>query len=217
MTNALTRRDLATRRAPWAQRVASMLARAGVQPNAVSMAGVVFACAALIAFLTVPGASRGGRGLLFVVAAAAIQMRLLCNLLDGMLAVEGGLRTKTGDLFNEIPDRVADVAILAGAGLSIPDLSGAAALGFAAAVTALFTAYVRLLGGSLGVTQPFTGPMAKPHRMFVLTLAALASAVEAMAGLPAEAIRAALAVIVTGAIVTAWRRIVLIARELEAR
>ena len=217
MTTTLSRRDLATRRAPWAKRLASVLGRAGVQPNAVSLAGVVFAFGALAAFLLVPRAGRHWRAVLFVVAAMAIQLRLLCNLLDGMLAVESGLGTRTGELFNEIPDRVADVAILAGAGLSIPSLPGGGALGCAAALAAMFTTYVRLLGGSLGVTQSFTGPMAKQHRMFVLTLAALASAIEAVAGAPAEAIRVALAVIVSGAIITAWRRISLIARELEAR
>jgi phosphatidylglycerophosphate synthase len=217
MTTTLSRRDLATRQAPWAQRLASMLGRAGVQPNAVSLAGVVFAFGAFVVFLMVPRLDRDWRAVCFVAAAMAIQLRLLCNLLDGMLAVESGLGTRTGALFNEIPDRVADVAILVGAGLSIPDLPGGGVLGCAAALAAMFTAYVRLLGGSLGVTQSFTGPMAKQHRMFVLTLAALASAIEAVAGAPAEAIRVALAVIVSGAIITAWRRISLIARELEAR
>ncbi len=49
-------------------------------------------------------------------AAVGIQLRLVCNLMDGMLAVEGGLKTANGDLFNEFPDRIADVAILAALG-----------------------------------------------------------------------------------------------------
>jgi len=81
----------------------------------------------------------------------------------------------------------------------------------------MFTAYVRVLAGALAATQRFIGPMAKQHRMFVLTLAAVVSAIEAMAGLPADAMRVALGVIVIGAVVTAWRRIGWIARELEAR
>ena len=32
-------------------------------------------------------------------AAAGIQLRLLCNLLDGMLAVEAGLKSRTGEIF----------------------------------------------------------------------------------------------------------------------
>ena len=29
--------------------------------------------------------------------------RLLCNLLDGMVAVEGGKRSKSGELYNDVP------------------------------------------------------------------------------------------------------------------
>ncbi len=34
---------------------------------------------------------------------AGIQLRLLCNMLDGMIAVDTNHRTKTGELYNEIP------------------------------------------------------------------------------------------------------------------
>src|SRR5262249_59109954 len=101
----------------------------------------------------------------------------------------------------------AGVAILVGAGAAVRDLPGGLALGCAAAIAALFTAYLRVLGGSLGVTQPFTGPMAKQHRMFVLTVAALCGAAEAALGLPLRAMLAGLAVIVIGAIATAGPRV----------
>jgi phosphatidylglycerophosphate synthase len=215
MSKALVRRELAVRQAAWVPRVASALARAGVQPNTVSKMSVVFSLVALAAFGLTSHAGGYDAAAFFVVAAAAMQLRLLCNLFDGILAVEGGMRTRTGDLFNEIPDRIADVVILVGAGLSARDLVGGVALGWAAAVLALFTAYVRVLGGSLGVTQRFTGPMAKQHRMFVLTAAALVSAAEASFGRRPDVMRAALAVIVAGAAVTASRRIASIARELE--
>jgi len=217
MITALPRRELATRRASWAKRLASLLARLGVQPNAVSMMSIAFSFAALASFALAPRVNGSARAALFIAAAAATQLRLLCNLLDGMLAVEGGLKTRTGELFNEIPDRVADVVILAGAGCSIPDLAGGFALGAAAAIAAMFTAYVRVLAGALGGTQRFIGPMAKQHRMFVLTVGAIVSAIEAAAGLPAEAMRVALGVIIIGAVATAWRRIESIAAELEAR
>ena len=38
----------------------------------------------------------------FVVAAACVQLGLLRNLLDGMVAIEGGKSTATGASFNEI-------------------------------------------------------------------------------------------------------------------
>ena len=153
----------------------------------------------------------------FAVAAAAIQLRLLCNLLDGMLAVEERLATPLGELYNEIPDRIADVVILVGAGAAVRDVTGGLELGCAAAIAAVLTAYVRALGGSLGLTQSFAGPMAKQHRMFVLTIACIGAAVESAFGLGSRAILVALAIIAAGSIVTAGRRIGSIARELEAR
>jgi phosphatidylglycerophosphate synthase len=152
-----------------------------------------------------------------LMAAATIQLRLLCNLLDGMLAVEEGFKTKTGDVYNDLPDRVADVLILVGAGYSIRYVPGGSTLGWAAAVTAVFTAYVRLLGGSLGVTQHFIGPMAKQHRMFTLTIATLLSAVETMLGMPLRAMPIGLALITAGSVVTGFRRTQRIVGEMEAR
>lgn len=217
MSRGAPRRILATRKAGWARRLARGLGRAGVRPNAVSVASVVFAFAACGAFCLTPAVGPGIGAAALLVAAAAIQLRLLCNLLDGMLAVEEGFKTSTGDLYNDLPDRLADVLILVGAGYSIRLLAGGTMLGWAAAVTALFTAYVRLLGGSLGVTQHFIGPMAKQHRMFTLTIATLAAAAETMLGMSPRAMRIALGVIVAGSIVTCCRRTLRIAGEVGTR
>jgi phosphatidylglycerophosphate synthase len=212
-----SRRVLATRNAGWARAFARWLGRAGIRPNSVSIAGVIFALAACGAFCLVPDVTPGVRTVVLLLATATIQLRLLCNLLDGMLAVEEGFKSKTGDIYNDLPDRVADALILVGAGSAIRRLPYGATLGWLAALMAIFTAYVRLLGGSLGVTQHFIGPMAKQHRMFALTIATLLSAVETMLGLPLRAIRVGLAMIVAGSIVTAWRRTQRIIGEVEAR
>ena len=208
---------MATRNAAWARSFAQWLGRLGVRPNAVSVAGVVFALLAGVAFSMVPNVTGGARVALLIGAAAGIQLRLLCNLLDGMLAVEGGFKSKTGELYNELPDRIADVLILVGAGYSVRHLAYGVPLGWAAAILAVFTAYVRLLGGSLGVTQHFIGPMAKQHRMFTLTLVTLLAAGEALLDVRPWAIRFGLAVIVAGSILTAVRRTQRIAGEVVAR
>ena len=85
------RRELQTRNAGWARLLARQLARLGVRPNAVSMASVVFAGAAGACLAISPAARGGARAALLVAAAALVQLRLLCNLLDGRLAVEEGL------------------------------------------------------------------------------------------------------------------------------
>jgi phosphatidylglycerophosphate synthase len=216
-TVAVARRAVATRDAGWARRLASRLARAGIRPNPVSIASVVFAAAAAAGFTIVPGLSGSWRAAAFVLAAAAIQCRLLCNMLDGLLALEEGFRTRNGDIYNELPDRIADVLILVGAGYAWRDWPFGPPLGWFAAVTAVLTAYVRLLGGALGVTQQFIGPMAKPQRMFTLTVASLVAALESAAGGPGYALPLGLLLIVAGSVATLIRRTRRIAADLEAR
>lgn len=209
------RRQLRTRSRAWPSVIARGLASAGVTPNQVSVASIFFAVIAGCAFCF--AGDRIGEALGLVVAAAGIQLRLLCNLLDGLLAIEGGLKSKTGELFNEIPDRIADIVILLGAGYAIHHYPWGMALMFFAPILAVLTAYVRLLGGSLRLPQDFGGPMAKQHRMFVLTVGALAGAIEHAARGTIWSLVAAMAVIVAGSALTLILRTLRIAKGLEAR
>ena len=211
------RRQLATRRSGWAVALARWLARRGLRPNTVSILGIVFAAASGLAFAISPTVDGVARAAVLIAAAAGIQLRLLCNLLDGMLAVEEGLKSKTGDIFNEVPDRLADIFILVGAGYSARDLPYGVTLGWAAALAAVLTAYLRVFAGSIGATQHFIGPMAKQHRMFTLTLATLLAAAEALLDMPSRAIPAGLAVVVAGSAATAIRRTRRIVNEVNAR
>ncbi|GAA0267647.1 CDP-alcohol phosphatidyltransferase family protein [Alteraurantiacibacter aestuarii] len=164
MADRENRRPLKTRQAGWAQALARALGSAGLSPNAISTIGIIFAAAGAWAFLQA-GESRW----LWLGGALGIQLRLLANMLDGLVAVEGGRKSATGPLFNELPDRVEDALLLIGAGYA----SGVAELGYGATILAFGTAYIRASGGALGLAQDFVGPMAKQHRMFVLTLGAL--------------------------------------------
>jgi phosphatidylglycerophosphate synthase len=194
-----------------------MLTRAGVAPNAISMASLVFAVAAGLCLAWTARAEGLARSMLFLAAAACIQLRLLCNMLDGLVAVEGGKRTVFGEIFNDMPDRFADVAILVGAGYSIAKYSWGHELGWLAATLAVITAYIRLLGGSMGVTQYFLGPMAKPHRMALLTGACVISVLENYLGLSGKTIALALIIMIIGMLVTCGRRTVRIVADLKKR
>ncbi len=138
-------------------------------------------------------------------------------MLDGMVAVEGGMQTVYGEMFNDMPDRFADVAILVGAGYSIANYSWGHELGWLAATLAVITAYIRLLGGSMGVTQYFLGPMAKPHRMALLTGACVISVFESYLGFDGKTIALALIVMVVGMLVTCGRRTARIVADLKKR
>jgi phosphatidylglycerophosphate synthase len=213
-----TRRPLKSRNTAWAAALARFAVRIGLRPNQISIGSVLFgAVAGICLWATSQALAAGLRAVLDLAAAACIQLRLLCNLIDGMVAVEGGMRSKAGELWNELPDRFADAFILVGAGLAPAATSTQALLGWSAAVLAVITAYVRALGAATGTGQHFCGPMAKQQRMAVLTVACVIAALEAVFGLPARIMLAALIVIVLGCLVTIARRLSRIAAVLNSR
>lgn len=200
------RRPLKSRGTGWARALAASLARSPVTPDQISAASVLFAAAgaALLLYWPTPAG--------LVLVAACVQLRLLCNLLDGMVAVEGGKGSATGALWNELPDRLADSLFLVPLGYA----AGLPWLGWLAALLAMATAYVRVTGGALGLAQDFRGPQAKPHRMAVMSLGCLAAAGElALAG-SHHALLAALAIIAAGSAWTCLARTAAIARQLRA-
>ncbi|MGC1459932.1 MAG: CDP-alcohol phosphatidyltransferase family protein [Steroidobacteraceae bacterium] len=201
------RRPLKTRSTAWAQYLASVLVRAGASPNAISVTSIVFA--ALGAWLLVGFASPWT----LVGAALCIQLRLLCNMLDGMVAIEGGRKSATGALYNEIPDRIGDSLLIVAVGYA----AGWLTLGWYGALAAAVTAYIRVLGGALGQAQDFRGPMAKPHRMFVATIGCLLGAIEQAKLGSHWALTAAIWLVAVGATITCGTRTWAIAQRLQSR
>jgi phosphatidylglycerophosphate synthase len=218
MSELDNRRPLKTRSAGWAAALARALGEARVRPNHISALSVAFAALGA-ALMLLGGTDTGdglGRGIALILAAVCIQLRLLCNMIDGMVAVEHGMASPTGPVWNELPDRVADVLFLVAAGycaaLKLPPGEW---LGWLAAVLAVLTAYVRELGRGLGQPADFSGPMAKPHRMFVLTVTCAVAAFEPLWGGKGEVILVGLTVIVLGGAVTVIRRTAHVMRRLR--
>jgi phosphatidylglycerophosphate synthase len=196
------RRPLASRNTRWARSIAQWLASKSVTPNHISQASMVAAALAGAAFFLSGQGTGWGRVVFLLLAAAFCQLRLLCNLFDGMVAVEGGKGAADGPFWNEFPDRVADILILVGAGAGI----GLPSLGWAAASFAVLTAYVRELGRATGQPSDFSGPMAKQHRMATITVAAALSIFEPLWNGRNEILTVALWVIAIGTALTALRR-----------
>jgi phosphatidylglycerophosphate synthase len=201
------RRPLTSRSTGWARSLTTLLIRSGLSPNAISVISVVFAAAGAALLLWQP------HPLGLLATATCIQLRLLCNLLDGMVAIEGKRQSPTGALFNEIPDRVADSLFIIAVGYAIH----MPWLGWLGALAAAVTAYIRVLGGSLGLPQDFRGPMAKPHRMAVLTVACVLGAVELWFAGTHWALIAAAWIVAIGSLITCATRTAAIARQLRAR
>ncbi|HEX3810820.1 MAG TPA: CDP-alcohol phosphatidyltransferase family protein [Rhizomicrobium sp.] len=213
------RRPLKSRSSGWARVLATTLARLGVSPDFLSALSVVFALGGAACFVLSATPDDVRRAALLIGAAVCIQLRLLCNLLDGMVAVEHGKGSSAGPIWNELPDRIADVCFLVGAGYAceLSGWAGASVTGWIAAIGALLTAYVRELGRGLGFAADFCGPMAKPHRMALLTGASVLAAAEPLWGWRGQTLLIALALIALGAVITAARRTQHLAQQLAAR
>ena len=199
------RRPIASRSSGWAKASAAFLATTRVTPNQVSTASIVFAATGAALLLWRPDAI----GL--IGCALAIQARLVCNLLDGMVAVEGGKKSALGPLYNEFPDRIADSLLIVTTGYA----AGWPAMGWFGALAAALTAYVRVFGGSLGLPQDFRGPMAKQQRMAALTLACVVGAGEWLFVGSRYALAAAAAIIAVGSVATSVTRALAIAAQLR--
>lgn len=213
-----SRRPIKTRGAAWARSVAAFFADRGVSPDAISVSGVFFAALGAGAFVLAASAPEPSSQRLWLLGAAAcIQLRLLANMLDGLVAVEGGLAGPLGGVFNEVPDRMEDILLIVPAGYvaAAAPFPGGEVLGWAACVLALLTAYVRALGAGIGAGHPFHGPMAKPHRMFLLTLGCLVAAFVAGAGLAGEIFYWTLVLMMVGMLVTIARRLRSMSRVLR--
>lgn len=214
----ITRRPLKSRDTKWANAIASRLAKAGIRPNAISVAGTLFAAMAGISlFAAGRGALDWHWALLMVLSICGMQLRLLCNLFDGMVAIEGGFKTKAGEIFNELPDRFSDAFLLIGAAYSVPSYAWTIEAGWTAAMMAVITAYCRALGASMGAGQHFSGPMAKQHRMALMTGACAVAALAPLWPEAAKSIPFTLIAIAAGCVVTVFRRCRKIAKAMEEK
>ena len=215
-SEAIDRRPIATRNRKWAQATTAWLASRNVSPNAISIAGM---CACLVAGIALTATSITDYRILWLIAALGAQLRLIANMLDGMVAIASSRTSKAGELYNEVPDRISDAAVFIGAGFA---WGGNVTLGYIATILAIFTAYVRAAGKIAGAPNEFCGPMAKQHRMLVITLVCVYATIaprswqmipfqDSQIGL----MTLGLVVIVVGCVITVIRRVSRIAHALK--
>ena len=203
MTDLKNRRPIDSRGTNWAHKTTQWLATRNITPNQISQISMLAAVVAGGAFWATAWVdSHVYVALLLVLAGVACQLRLLCNLFDGMVAVEAGKSAPDGPFWNEFPDRVSDIFILVGVGLA----AGSPTLGFAAATFSVLTAYTRELGASIGLPPNFAGLMAKQHRMAVVTGAAVLSTAEPLVLPKGTILFIALCIVTAGAAITSFSR-----------
>ncbi|MEK6239069.1 MAG: CDP-alcohol phosphatidyltransferase family protein [Planctomycetales bacterium] len=212
------RRPLNTRQLKFSQTLTNALAKTGATPNMISVVGMLFGVVGGFVLAATRDATYPAAW--FLAGAACIQFRLLCNMLDGMVAEVQNSGSPVGAIYNEVPDRVSDAATLIGGGYAA---GGDVVLGFVAACLALFVAYIRAQGKAAGAPQAFHGPMAKPQRMFAVTVACLYAAIAPLSIQPAfgpfpncSTTAVALSIIIAGELITVVRRLRFIAASLRS-
>ena len=158
------RRPIAQRFRQTAHAAVRQCVRLGIHPNLVSCSSIVASAGAGLCFW-----QAGAVPALLIVAVGFCYLRLWLNMLDGMVALASGKASRTGEIANELPDRISDVLIFVGVAhcrLCFP--FG----GYWVALFALLVAYVGTLGQAVGVQREFSGWMAKPWRMVALHVGA---------------------------------------------
>jgi phosphatidylglycerophosphate synthase len=138
--------------------------RLGIHPDGISYLSILAAIAAAICFW-----KSSAHPWLLVVAPLSCYLRLWFNMLDGMVALAANKASPRGEILNDLPDRISDIVIFAGvahSGWMNPIFA------YWAAIFAVLTAYVGLLGQAVGAYREFSGMMSKPWRMVALHLGA---------------------------------------------
>jgi len=142
------------------------LARAGVRPNAVTIA----ACVGSIAVGAAVGFAHGGASLLLL--PGWLLARMILNAVDGLLARENAMTSRLGAVLNEMGDVVSDLALY----LPLALVDPAAALAIVAfAIGAVLTEFAGLLGLAVGTSRRYDGPMGKSDRALLVGVLGLAT------------------------------------------
>jgi phosphatidylglycerophosphate synthase len=141
--------------------IVARLERLGVSPDAVTLAAIPVGCVAGALLLLSPTAPVA---LLGVPALAAL--RLILNLLDGALARRTGRMHPRGELYNELGDRLADVAFLAPVAF-LPGADRTTVL--LGVVGAIFASYAGVVPRAAGGERIYRGVLSKPGRMVLLS------------------------------------------------
>lgn len=145
--------------------VVDRMAAAGVSPDAVTLAAVPVSIAgglALLASTSVP--------LLLLVVPVAAAARLVLNLVDGALARATGRSHPRGEVFNEVGDRLSDIALLA----PVAFLPGSQRETVLLGVTfALLASFVGVVTKTAGGDRLYRGVLSKPGRMALLAVFAV--------------------------------------------
>ena len=143
------------------------LVAAGITPNQVTVAAAAGSIA-VGAAVTQAGRLRA----LLLLLPLWLLARMALNAIDGMMAREHGLATRTGAVLNELGDVISDLALY----LPLATLAPEALWPVVAfSIGAALTEFSGLLGLAIGATRRYEGPMGKSDRALLVGLVGLAT------------------------------------------
>lgn len=141
------------------------LAKAGVTPDQVTLAAVpvaVLGGACLLLSTSLPA--------LLLAVPVLVVLRLVLNLIDGNMARRTGQIHPRGELYNELGDRLADVALLA----PVAFLPGASPqIVLLGVLVGVMASYVGITARAAGGERIYRGILSKPGRMALLVTCSL--------------------------------------------
>jgi CDP-diacylglycerol--glycerol-3-phosphate 3-phosphatidyltransferase len=171
--------------------VARTLLRAGVSPNAVTVAGT---CGVLVGALGF--ATRGH----LITALVIVTVSALTDMLDGSMARQRGASSRFGALLDSTMDRVADGAIFAAVAywLAVSGDRWGAVAALLCLVTGQIVSYVKARAEGLGM-ECNVGIAERPERLIIIGVGGLLAGFGVDWGLPAVLwLLAALSVVTVG-------------------
>ena len=131
-----------------------------LNPDVVSYAAVIAAAATGWCFYKAADSR-----ILLIVAIVLTLLRMTLNTIDGVMAIQRGKHTLTGEIVNALPDRYSDIFVVAGITLSPLCRDW---LGLAALATMFLVSYTGMLGKAIGLSWQHQGPMGKVERLIVM-------------------------------------------------
>jgi len=141
------------------------LAAAGVTPDQVTLAAVPVAAIAGACVLASPQVP-----VLLLAVPLLAAVRIVLNLIDGNMARRTGRIHPRGELFNEVGDRLADIAFL----VPVAFLPGASSqVVLLGVMTGLMASYVGITSKAAGGARLYGGILSKPGRMALLCICAV--------------------------------------------
>ena len=141
----------------------------------------------------------GQQPLLLLLAVPVVLGRLALNALDGMVARSSGSASRSGELLNELGDRVGDLLLVGGLVLAG---HGDIRLGAIALAAITLPGAVGVSARAAGGSRRYEGPLSKPDRMAALA----AAAVLALLLPTGPVISSYFALLLVGALLTAANR-----------